>query len=805
MVIGRFRVLPASLVAILVVAMSPAIRAADSDAAATPSNPATVQELPQVFVIGNAPLQGFGLPLNEIPSNVQTASSSDMEREQTTDVADYLNNNFSGVSVSESAGNPFQIDIYYHGFTASPLLGTPEGLSVYVDGVRVNESFGDTVNWDLIPESAINTLSLISGSNPVFGLNTLGGALSIQTKSGHDNPGTEIEAYGGSFGRRSVQAETGGESGAFDYFLTGTYFDETGWRNLSSTRIWQGFGKIGWQTESTDIDLSYTYADTLLYGDGATPLSMLYYQREQTYTPDITQNIMNFVNMTGTQSLTDNLLLSGNVFYRYLNTGTSNGNVNDYYLEDNYAGPATDCTDSGANPATLAYCTPGQDATSSLTQRSAGLGLQLTDSQDVLGWKNQAIVGVDYDNSQDSFAQAFQFGGIAANHLLIYEPSPYNNQTVISLAGSNKIFGAYFTDTISPSELVHITAAVRYNNNTETISGYSIDTDPGDYGNGFGTPTSVTGDHSFSRINPSIGFTLTPTKYTTYYANYNEASRAPTVIELGCADPAIPCGLPNDFASDPDLKQVVARTFEIGLRGNLPDRSFNWSADVFHTANSNDIQFISTSVNSGFFDNVGSTRREGLDVAFGGKQGDLTWKLAYSYVDATFQSGFVVNAESNSQADINGNILVQPGDHIPLSPQHTGRLVLDYAFNKQLDLGANLIIVSGAYLHGNESNANVAGTTNIASGAYISPDGTGWIPSYALLNFNGSYRFTKNVEIFARMVNALNKQYATAGFLTTNSFNPNGTFRYDPSEWTNENAVTPGAPRAIWAGVRVRF
>src|ERR1700691_4767167 len=415
-------VLPCALTALVYMTIPALASAADANTAAA-SNPATVQELQQVIVIGNAPLPGFGLPLNQIPSNVQTANGTDMQREQTTDVADYINNNFSGVNVSESAGNPLQLDIYYHGFTASPLLGTPEGLSVYVDGVRVNESFGDTVNWDLIPESAINTVSLISGSNPVFGLNTLGGALSIQTKSGHDNPGTEIEAYGGSFGRRSVQAESGGESGAFDYFLTGTYFDETGWRNLSSTRIWQGFGKIGWQTESTDIDLSYTYADTLLYGDGATPLSMLYYQREQTYTPDITQNIMNFVNMTGTQSLTDNLLLSGNVFYRYLKTGTSNGNVNDYYLEDNYAGPATDCTDSGANPATLAYCTPGQDATSSLTQRSAGLGLQLTDSQDVLGWKNQAIVGVDYDNSQDSFAQAFQFGGIAANHLLIYERS----------------------------------------------------------------------------------------------------------------------------------------------------------------------------------------------------------------------------------------------------------------------------------------------------------------------------------------------------------------------------------------------
>ena len=106
----------------------------------SPSNPATAQELPQITVIGNTPLGGLGLPLNQIPSNVQTADSKDMQRQQTLDLADYLNNNFSGVNVSESADNPFQLDINYHGFTASPLLGTPEGLSVYVDGVRVNES-----------------------------------------------------------------------------------------------------------------------------------------------------------------------------------------------------------------------------------------------------------------------------------------------------------------------------------------------------------------------------------------------------------------------------------------------------------------------------------------------------------------------------------------------------------------------------------------------------------------------------------------------------------------------------------------
>ena len=149
--------------------------------------------------------------------------------------------------------------------------------------------------------------------------------------------------------------------------------------------------------------------------------------------------------------------------------------------------------------------------------------------------------------------------------------------------------------------------------------------------------------------------------------------------------------------------------------------------------------------------------------------------------------------------------MVQPGDRIPLVPQHTGRLVLDYEFNKHLDLGANLIIVSGSYLHGNENNANVAGTTNVASGAYISPDGTGWIPSYCTLNFNGTYRFNKNLEIFARMINALNKEYYTAGFLTQNVYNPNGTFRTNPNDWTNENNVVPGAPREFWGGVRVTF
>jgi outer membrane receptor protein involved in Fe transport len=783
-------------------ALPPASSAADTGSSAISSNPAAAQELREITVIGNTPLQGLGLPLNQIPANVQTADSKDLQHQQTLNVADYLNNNFSGINVSESADNPFQLDINYHGFTASPLLGTPEGLSVYVDGVRVNESFGDTVNWDLIPQSAISTVTLMSGSNPVFGLNTLGGALSVRTKSGHENPGTEFEAEGGSFGRRSLRAESGGEAGNFDYFLTGNYFDETGWRDLSPTRVYQGFGKVGWQNDKTDIDLSYTYADTSLFGNGATPLSLLDYRRAASYTPDFTQNLLDFVNLTGTQFLSSHLLLSANLYYRRLITGSGNGNVNDNYLSGNYTWPPIDCTAQPANRGDLAYCAAGQTATSHLAQRTAGLGVQVTDSQDLFGWKNQGILGADYDRSQDTFAQASQYGMFAANRTLIDQANPLNGETVISLGGTNKISGVYLTDTLSPSKILHFTASVRYNRNTETLNGFSLDTDVGDIGAGYDQASPLLGDHTFSRINPAFGFTVTPTDDLTFYADYNQASRAPTVIELGCANPAAPCGLPNDFASDPGLKQVVARTVEVGLRGNLPDQRLVWSADVFHTVNSNDIQFVATTTNQGYFDNVGDTRRQGLDLSLGGKEGGFNWHLAYSFVDATFQSNFEVNGSSNSSADADGNILVRPGDRIPLISRHTGRLVLDYQANERWDIGGNVVVASGSFLHGNENNANRGGGTN-GQGTFI--EGTGWIPGYAVLNLLSTYHLTKRAEVFARLVNALNKEYSTAGFLTTNAFNPNGSFRADPNDWTTENAVSPAQPRAIWVGVRVHL
>jgi outer membrane receptor protein involved in Fe transport len=450
----------------------------------------------------------------------------------------------------------------------------------------------------------------------------------------------------------------------------------------------------------------------------------------------------------------------------------------------------------------LIWCSPGQNARGRLSQRTSGLGLQLTDSHPLLDWSNQAILGFDYSDSQDSFTQSYQYGQLSANRMLIYEESPFNDQTVISLSGDNRIYGVYATDTLSPSQLLHLTLAVRYNRSTETLDGYSVDSEVGDFGAGFGERRPLNGDHTFSRLNPSFGFTVTPQAATTFYVNYTEASRAPTVIELGCANPAAPCGLPNEFAGDPDLQQVIARTAELGARGAIADQALAWSADAFHTANSNDIQFVATAANSGYFENVGSTRRQGFDLALGGRQGGFHWRLIYSLVDATFQSSFTVNAPSNSSADAAGNILVRPGDRIPLIPRHTGRLILDYALGERWNIGGNIVAVSGSYLHGNENNANQAGASNAAGSRIL---GSGWIPGYAVVNLQTTFRVSDHAELFARLANLFDRRYATAGFLTGNAFAPDGSFIANPAAWSDEDAVSPAQPLAIWAGARIRW
>src|SRR6266508_2570369 len=298
--------------------------------AACAENPAEQLETPAVEVIGVTPLPGFGVSAEQIPANVQAVTGAEISRQQPITLPEFMNQRLPGVNVNEMQGNPFQPDVSYRGFTASPLLGTPQGISVYQDGVRVNEPFGDTVNWDLIPTSAISTINLIPGSNPLFGLNTLGGALSIRTKSGAQYPGTAATLYGGSFGRRSVEAQHGGANGEFDYYASASAFREDGWRSQSPSDVRQFFSKLGWQDGTTDIDLSITHAESDLAGNGLLPQSMYRDDPRQAYTlSDHTRNRMTLFTLNATRWLTGDLLWSSTAYFRESEKNTLNGDVNE--------------------------------------------------------------------------------------------------------------------------------------------------------------------------------------------------------------------------------------------------------------------------------------------------------------------------------------------------------------------------------------------------------------------------------------------------------------------------------------------
>src|SRR5262249_31641427 len=274
-------------------ALSLAISIATSAAAVAQNVPdgSNAQRLPEVEVVGVTPEQGAGLPQNLVPYNVQTATSEDFERSQVLDATEYLNSRATGVTINSAQNNPLQPDVNFRGFTATPLLGGSEGISVYVDGVRVNEVFGDTVNWDLIPEEAMARLSLLSGANPVFGLNTLGGAVLIQTKTGFSDPGMHAESYAGSFGRSEATVAAGGNDGAWGYYALANHFEEDGWRDLSNSNASTYLGSASWRSDAASFDLHLTHAETKLTGNGPQALPLLDAEPRSVFTaPDRTQN-----------------------------------------------------------------------------------------------------------------------------------------------------------------------------------------------------------------------------------------------------------------------------------------------------------------------------------------------------------------------------------------------------------------------------------------------------------------------------------------------------------------------------------
>ncbi|MDF3931490.1 TonB-dependent receptor [Pseudomonas citronellolis] len=787
-------------------------------------------------VIGTLPLPSLGVSRDQIAAPVQTFSGDDLEKTQALGVADYLNRRVAGVYVNEIQNNPLQPDINYRGFTASPLLGTPQGLSLYLDGVRMNQPFGDVTSWDLIPDNAIASAQLMPGSNPLFGLNTLGGALSLQTKNGRDNPGGALQATLGSYGRRIGEVEYGGSQDQWDWFFAATRFAEDGWREHSDSDAGNLFGKLGWTGEATDLKLTYSFADSDLNGNGMVPESFLRRDRDSVYTyPDNTQNTANFLNLQWNHDYSDDISASGNLYYRHIDTDTFNGDINDEALPEGIGEAGQNIlptAGSYSTAANLQACTaqlhpggePGEKCTGMInrtrtTQSNIGLFQQISVRNRLLGRDNTYALGGGFDYSQVRFRQSAEYGALTADRGIVgtgvyaEAGNAFNldgdlDDRAARLKGNTRTWSLYGSDTLNLGTGLDLTLSGRYNDisvrNHDQQTHYELDGDaPGD---SVDENASLSGKHNFNRFNPAVGLTFSPTPGLTAYVGYSEGSRAPTTIELGCANPESPCRLPNSMAGDPPLEQVVTRTWEAGLRGRIGDNA-QWNAGLFSSRNSDDIMFVSSSTSgSGYFANVGETRRRGVETGIAANWADWTLAANYTFIDATYRSSETFLGEANSSAD-DGTIGVKPGDRIPLIPRNILKLSADYAVNERLSLGADAISVSSSYVRGNENNEHQSG------GLY---QGGGEIGGYTVFNLNSAYQINHDWRVFAQVNNLFDREYATAGMLGANPLDASGVLRTDGaaangtvngrrSNSVGETFVAPGAPRTAWIGVRWAF
>lgn len=776
--------------------------------------------LEKVEVYSTTPLKGIGVPLHKVPANIQMANPAAINNQTGVSIADYMNNNMQGVTVTELGGNPWQPEINFRGYSASSLLGNPQGLSTYIDGVRINEPFGDVTSWDKIPSFAIGNMQLIPGSNPLFGLNTLGGAIAIQTKSGRDNQGAAVEYEAGSWGRQRALAEYGGVSkdGSVDYMIGFQHTTENGWRKYSPSHVNQLFAKTGWQNETTKLDLTYIGADNTLIGNGLTPEFLLSGDRDQIHTrPDATNNYSHFLALNGSHWLNNDTMLSGNIYYKKSNRRTKNGDGYEAEVDDGdtLAGyPGVTCNDPADCELTGAVM--NRTHTSQNTYGATG---QATFNQDLFGKENQFVVGAGYDYSLIRFKQSEQIniGDIDGTVVGVGESDPVFDDTrapvldgagalpqrqTTGLTGKQYTARLFATDTLSLNEFWHLNAGASWNftriDNTDTLRG------PASAANNF---NSLTAKDSYTRLNPTVGLTYTPTKALTVYTSYSESSRAPTAIEVGCSNPASPCLLPAALADDPPLNQVVAKTYEFGGRGQLTENVF-WNAGVYHAINHDDIQFTAANAQNGagYFKNVGRTKRQGIDLGINGFIEKFKWNASYSFVDATYDTDVeFANASNSSGAANGGTYTARSGDKIPAIPQHQLKLRGQYSITPNWNIGTNIIGYSNQYVLGNENNSHRANSGCVDNdgntGEEACAQGRGKIGGYFIVNLDSQYNFGNGWKMFAKATNIFDKDYYIAGRLAESLFDNNGNF----DEERKVLSLLPGAPRAAWVGLRYEF
>ncbi len=752
---------------IVILTISPSIFAED-----------TPQDLGTINIVGVSPLGG-GIEADKLPTPVQSVSSEQLDKAQTISLSEYINRYLGSATVNEAQNNPLQPDISYRGFVASPLMGLPQGLSTYVNGVRFNEPFGDTVNWDLIPQGAIDSMAMYS-SNPVYGLNSLGGAIAIKTKTGFSSPKHQVEVYGGSFGRHSEELTSGWNNGTWGYFVDLHHFEEDGWRDFSPTKATQGFGALSWRGDKGSLDLTLSANDNDLRGNGPTPIQLLAQNRKAIFTHyDQTITRMFLSELAGSYDVTDNIEVSSNAYFRQNRMRTFNGDNSDYGECADGSGllcGENPVIDTNGNAVVFDNSVDGATRNTSATQmRSKGGTLQTAFTGDLFKHENNLTVGASYDSAETHFSSNTELGSLSASRGTIGSGF-YVDESKVRLNAKTEAVGVFLTDTFSITEKLAATIAGRYNHISVDMKDQYIND----------AEKNLNGNHAFERLNPSAGLTYQLLKNVNIYGNYAESARAPTPMELSCADPEAPCKLPNSFLSDPPLQQVVAKTWEGGFRGNLNDvvnGKWDWNLGYFHAVNNNDIIFhrAGNIASQGYFSNVGQTQRYGIEAGTSiNKESvfsaidDWHFSTHYTYLNAQYLNGFNIQNPLN----VDEIVAVQKGDKISSIPANIFKAALIVDLLKKVSLGINGMYSGNQVFRGDESNM------------------TAPLSGYWVFNGTAEYKFTKNFTLFGKVNNLFDTNYNTFGVYGQAS-------DVLGADYNDGRFVSPAAPRAGWIGVRL--
>jgi outer membrane receptor protein involved in Fe transport len=763
----------------------------------SPSPPAAPEPpLYESFVTATTPLHGSGIPRDHVPANVQTISGADIAEHRSLDLTSHMDEMTGSVHINDVQNNPLQPDLQYRGFLASPLLGAPQGLSVFLDGVRLNEPFGDTINWDLLPTNAIRSVDILPGSNPIFGLNTLGGAVSIETKNGFTDPGAAGTLLAGSWGRKLGLVSAGAHGEKFGVFAAAQFLAEDGWRQRSPTRAGQAFISTSYEggaspstagVASVKAELVLLAASTSLTGNGPSPEQLLAMDRAAVFTaPDRTENRLFMAIARGERPLASHLRLSGTAYLRTSRTSSVNGDQRDwaectatpgFLCSADEGGTQTPVRDPTGDKADQAVpFDPSYDAavnSSNTRQTGYGAAAQVAVDLPALHRENHLFVGAELGQGRVRFRSQSTVASLDGGRSTI-DTGLVDPASPIAVDSVTNMLGLYASDTFSLLPDLFVSASVRLN-----ATSLSLRDRLGDH---------LTGDHGFRRLNPAIGLSYQPRPFIGAFAGFSQSNRAPTVIELTCASPADPCRLPNSFVADPPLSQVVAHTFELGVRGRFRQGrlKLDYAAAAFQTTNSNDIVFISSGMvaNRGYFSNVGDTRRQGLEAHLGarhrvGERARLEWSLGYTFTDARFLSPFTALSATHPDA-MNGRIDVPAGAHIPSIPRSTGKASLTVVSGLGLSGGVSVIADSSQYFRGDEAN--------------LLPQ----IPGHVVVNARLAYQIGPPVSVFVLANNLFDTRYSTFGVLgdATEVLGPT----YDSPRF-----LGPGAPRAAWAGLDLHY